>query len=410
MKMCSTDNKSTKPEQKVFYGSGSRKKIGQTYFKLCQTYFKIGQTYFSALLTGGTASKASGFLRSYAALKHTLVCCGCMALLVGASAMLALASCSDSEHTESAPRENVKLLVSIPGYTATGGKEDKSTGDPGTAVDEGSDWDRLTIILAYNDNGNRVLKRTLSKDDFDNLPDYESRPGIKLFTINVPVGNTYIYGITYSSNAANNPEADIDACKSYTDVQELTISNDYASNNSTIDYAKFVSVATGYYAGDDGLPALFTVQQGSGEIGSMPTMTLTRLASKIDVQWDAADAYTQGYTDVKVTDFKYCGKAEGRLFPSINTASAASGDQEWTFYNTSGISQRNGRVYHYTFTDGTYKPSITFHIDAKNNGVAIPDEGKVTLNFKDPLRQAAWYKVNATIKGITGSGSINLAM
>lgn len=398
MKMCSTDNKSTKPEQKVFYGSGSRK--------------KIGQTYFSALLTGGTASKASGFLRSYAALKHTLACCGCMALLVGASAMLALASCSDSEHTESAPRENVKLLVSIPGYTATGGKEDKSTGDPGTAVDEGSDWDRLTIILAYNDNGNRVLKRTLSKDDFDNLPDYESRPGIKLFTINVPVGNTYIYGITYSSNAANNPEADIDACKSYNDVQELTISNDYASNNSTIDYAKFVSVATGYYAGDDGLPALFTVQQGSGEIGSMPTMTLTRLASKIDVQWDAADAYTQGYTDVKVTDFKYCGKAEGRLFPSINKASAAIGDQEWTFYNTSGISQRNGRVYHYTFTDGTYKPSITFHIDAKNNGVAIiPDKGKdFTLNFKDPLRQAAWYKVNATIKGITGSGSINLAM
>ena len=408
MKMCSTDNKTTKPEQKVFYGSGSRKKIGQTYFKLCQTYFKIGQTYFSALLTGGTASKASGFLRSYAALKHTLVCCGCMALLVGASAMLALASCSDSEHTESAPRENVKLLVSIPGYTATGGKEDKSTGDPGTAVDEGSDWDRLTIILAYNDNGNRVLKRTLSKDDFDNLPDYESRPGIKLFTINVPVGNTYIYGITYSSNAANNPEADIDACKSYNDVQELTISNDYASNNSTIDYAKFVSVATGYYAGDDGLPALFTVQQGSGEIGSMPTMTLTRLASKIDIQWDAADAYTQGYTDVKVTDFKYCGKAEGRLFPSITPAGTAGTEKEWTFYNTSDISQRNGRVYHYTFTDGKARPHITFNINAKHNG---SDTNKdFTLTFSEPLHQAAWYKINATIKGITGSGSINLAM
>ena len=341
-------------------------------------------------------------------MKHTLVCCGCMALLVGASAMLALASCSDSEHTESAPRENVKLLVSIPGYTATGGKEDKSTGDPGTAVDESSDWDRLTIILAYNDNGNRVLKRTLSKDDFDNLPDYESRPGIKLFTINVPVGNTYIYGITYSSNAANNPEADIDACKSYTDVQELTISNDYASNNSTIDYAKFVSVATGYYAGDDGLPALFTVQQGSGEIGSMPTMTLTRLASKIDVQWDAADAYTQGYTDVKVTDFKYCGKAEGRLFPSIKTASAAIGDQAWTFYNTSDISQRNGRVYHYTYTEGEASPHITFNINAKYNG--SDRNGNFTLTFSEPLHQAAWYKVNATIKGITGSGSINLAM
>ena len=406
--MCSTDNKSTKPEQKVFYGSGSRKKIGQTYFKLCQTYFKIGQTYFSALLTGGTASTASGFLRSYAALKHTLVCCGCMALLVGASAMLALASCSDSEHTESAPRENVKLLVSIPGYTATGGKEDKSTGDPGTAVDEGSDWDRLTIILAYNDNGNRVLKRTLSKDDFDNLPDYESRPGIKLFTINVPVGNTYIYGITYSSNAANNPEADIDACKSYTDVQELTISNDYASNNSTIDYAKFVSVATGYYAGDDGLPALFTVQQGSGEIGSMPTMTLTRLASKIDVQWDAADAYEQGYTEVKITDFKYNGQAVGRMFPSVNTVTGNTEKKAWTFYNTSDISQRNGRVYHYTFTDGEASPHITFNINAKYNG--SDRNGNFTLTFSEPLHQAAWYKVNATIKGITGSGSINLAM
>lgn len=395
--MCSTDNKTTKPEQKVFYGSGSRK--------------KIGQTYYSALLTGGTASKASGFLRSYAALKHTLVCCGCMALLVGASAMLALASCSDSEHTESAPRENVKLLVSIPGYTATGGKEDKSTGDPGTAVDEGSDWDRLTIILAYNDNGNRVLKRTLSKDDFDNLPDYESRPGIKLFTINVPVGNTYIYGVTYSSDAANNPADDIGACGNNADVQSLTISNDYASVSTSADYAEFLSVATGYYAGNDGQPALFTVDMNSTGVGEMPTMTLQRLATKIDIQWDAADAYTQGYTDVKVTDFKYCGKAKGRLFPSINTASTASGDQEWTFYNTSGISQRNGRGYHYTFTDGTYKPSITFHIDAKNNGVAIPDEGKdFTLNFKDPLRQAAWYKVNATIKGITGSGSINLAM
>ena len=407
MKMCSTDNKSTKPEQKVFYGSGSRKKIGQTYFKLCQTYFKIGQTYFSALLTGVTASKASGFLRSYAALKHTLVCCGCMALLVGASAMLALASCSDSEHTESAPRENVKLLVSIPGYTATGGKEDKSTGDPGTAVDEGSDWDRLTIILAYNDNGNRVLKRTLSKDDFDNLPDYESRPGIKLFTINVPVGNTYIYGITYSSNAANNPEADIDACKSYTDVQELTISNDYASNNSTIDYAKFVSVATGYYADDDGLPALFTVQQGSGEIGSMPTMTLTRLASKIDVQWDAADAYEQGYTEVKITDFKYNGQAVGRMFPSVNTVTVNI-EKAWTFYNTSDISQRNGRVYHYTFTDGEARPHITFNISAKNNG---SDTNKdFTLTFSEPLHQVAWYKVNATIRGLTGTGAITLTM
>ena len=137
-------------------------------------------------------------------------------------------------------------------------------------------------------------------------------------------------------------------------------------------------------------------------------MTLTRLASKIDIQWDAADAYTQGYTDVKVTDFKYCGKAVGRLFPSINTASAASEDQEWTFYNTSDISQRNGRVYHYTFTDGEASPHITFNINAKYNG--SDRNGNFTLTFSEPLHQAAWYKVNATIRGITGTGAITLTM
>ena len=42
--------------------------------------------------------------------------------------------------------ETVKLLVTVP---ATSGLT--RIGDPGTGVEEGADWDRLAVILAYDD-------------------------------------------------------------------------------------------------------------------------------------------------------------------------------------------------------------------------------------------------------------------
>lgn len=146
-------------------------------------------------------------------------------------------------------------------------------------------------------------------------------------------------------------------------------------------------------------------------------MTLTRLAAKIDIQWDAADAYDKEYTDVKVTGFTYYNDkynttvtddnaGSGRLFPALNSSSNKIAGKK-TFYNTSEISQRNGRVYHYTFPDGVSVPSVKFNITAKKENTNISDDG-YTLNFTSPLNQAAWYKVNATIKGITGSGDISV--
>lgn len=32
------------------------------------------------------------------------------------------------------------------------------------------------------------------------------------------------------------------------------------------------------------------------------------------------------------------------------------------------------------------------------------------MKFPSALQKATWYKVNATIRGITGSGTINLSM
>lgn len=307
--------------------------------------------------------------------------------------------------------ETVKLYISVPGVQST------RMGDPGTAVDEGEDWDELAIIMAYTDdsqvtlpNNSKVQVTTISKNDFVNLPIY-GNTNYRLLSIDAQPGKVYIYGVTYSKDADNNPYSAIAGCTTNADVQALTISNAYSKNNGTIDYAKFVSVATGYYKGSGTDLAPFEIKKGgTGEIGSIPTMTLTRLAAKIDIQWDAADAYEAGYTDVKVTGFTYKGTKYGRLFPNIASSNYSAEKQDWTFYNPSEISQRNGRVYHYTFPDGTTTPSVTFNISANGkDGNEITGNG-YTMKFPSALQKATWYKVNATIRGITGSGTINLSM
>lgn len=306
--------------------------------------------------------------------------------------------------------ETVKLYISVPGVQST------RMGDPGTAVPEGEDWDELAIIMAYTDDSqvtlpnNKVQVTTISKNDFVNLPIY-GNTNYRLLSIDAQPGTVYIYGVTYSNDADNNPYSAIAGCTTNAEVQALTISNAYSKNNGTIDYAKFVSVATGYYNGGGTTPAEFEIQEGiTSGVGIIPTMTLTRLAAKIDIQWDAADAYDPGnYTDVKVTDFEYNGSEQGQLFPDLSPATGAT-LKKWTFYNTSEISQRNGRVYHYTFPDGTTTPSVTFNISAKKTGETESTTKSYTMTFPSALQKATWYKVNATIKGITGSGTINLSM
>lgn len=331
---------------------------------------------------------------------------GSWALLCAVVLCLTACGSSDDDGAPVADVETMQLIISVPATSAG-----TRMGDPGTAVDEGADWDRLAVILAYSDNS-KVRTTTITQEQFNALPAYNGNTNFKLLAIDAEPGMVYIYGVTYSNAAKNNPSSDISNCKTNTDVQALTISNAYSEDNEdngTIDYAKFVSVATGYYKESGNDPAEFEIKEGgTGEIGSIPTMTLTRLAAKIDIQWDAADAYGQGYTDVGVTGFTYNGGEEGRLFPELSPASTTA-TKPWTFYNTSEISQRNGRVYHYVFPDGVSKPSVTFNISATQNGTTTTDKS-YTMTFPSALQKATWYKVNATIKGITGSGTITLSM
>ena len=315
--------------------------------------------------------------------------------------------------------ETVKLYISVPGAQAT------RMGYPGTAVPEGEDWDELAIMVEYTPPSTKRLLKTISKTDFEALPSLDAEGKIKIISLDVEEGEVYIYGVTYTSSASQSPEGVIgDWVNNGKDnISELTISNAYADG----DMAKFVSVATGFYDLDTdgnhtGTRQTYSIKSITDPdfSNTIPTIILTRLAAKIDIQWDAADAYDQGYTDVKVTRFTYKGTKYGRLFPNIASSNYSAEKQDWTFYNTSEISQRNGRVYHYTFPDGTYidgtataagvtVPSVTFNISATQNGTTTPDK-PYTMNFQKALQKATWYKVNATIRGITGSGTITLSM
>ena len=312
-----------------------------------------------------------------------------------------LAACQKEEDVPAPYTETVQLIISVPTATAN-----TRIGDPGEPVDEGADWDRLAVILAYTDDS-KVKTTTITQAEFNALPAYNGNSNFKLLAIDAEPGTVYIYGVTYSDGVNGNPADDINKCTTNADVQALTISNDYASTSQNA-ASKFVSVATGYYKTTGNQPDEFTIQEGgTGQVGgTIPTMTLTRLAAKIDIQWDAADAYEAGYTDVKVTGFKYNGTAQGRLFPDLSTSNYSPTTATKEFYNTSEISQRNGREYHYTFPDGVSVPSVKFNITAKKPSESTATSKDYTLNFQEALKQATWYKVNAMIKGITGDGNI----
>lgn len=337
-------------------------------------------------------------------------------------AALAFASCSGDDTAGSDPTgpgtagdqlQTVRLYLNVPS-TATA-----RVGDPGYPTGEGGDWNQLAVMIESAENpkkpitadGKSYYVRILSKNGYEDLPE---QSGYHWLPIDLVKGSrVYIYGVTYSSTATNNPSADItEVVTNNGTFADLEISNDYSAINDKIDSEKFLSVATGYYEKDGNRE--FTVTQPTGDLydpATMPTMTLTRLAAKIDIQWDAADAYPN-YTDVKVTNFTFYNNKDaesqvthsnGALFPDLHNVEGADGHT--TFYNTSEISQRNGRVYHYAFPNGS-TPEVRFTITSESPG-AGSSEHDYTFEFKNKLQKATWYKLNVTIRGNSGNATIS---
>ena len=371
--------------------------------------------------------------------------------------LIMLAGCSESEKNEVRPMDTlapISLTLSVPDD-----KTNTRVGDPGADTNDKVDWDRLTIIVAYKKKtqGNEihdaapqkmVYYDTYTKEEFDrgklvthststlSGPDAN---GFRTYTMYLPLGKCCVYGVTYSKDQRLDLEGMLDGIAKdrqdhNSDIYDLQISNDYAKpSGGTTDIAKFISVATGYALKLDKNQLLTTDREVivekniNADINTKQywRMVLGRLAAKIDIQWDAKGAYEKEdgklkYTNVKVSQFTYHGEPKGttvsgsgygRLFPTLynqEVTSKTSVSGYTTFVNTTEISKRNGRVYHYTFpdgytfTDGTYPPHITFKLDTEKEGTTGNKTYNVTFdmsNLKDGFIPARWYKINVTIKG-----------
>ncbi len=384
--------------------------------------------------------------------------------------LIMLAGCSGSEQGEERPKDTlvpISLTLSVP--------NDKSStriGDPGADTNDKVDWDRLTIIVAYTEKttGKDIYDGSASTmvyyDTFRKKEDFESTEPVRHYTstlspadtngyhdytIYLPPGTCCVYGVTYSKGKGLNLEEELskipkDGKDHNADIYKLQISNNYAWNTNAMDIAKFISVATGYATEVDVANNTLTdnrqipVEFNSNTTSSTKRywrMVLGRLATKLDIQWDAKGAYENAkFTDVKVEGFTYHGEAEGtgttgagygRLFPTLyadytkkeKIEGTSVGGQK-TFINTSEISKRNGRVYHYTFPDGVTKPRITFDVLTKKDGETETKTDKVTFDFKNRteslkpaqwyLKPAQWYKINVTISGTKIGSASNITI
>ncbi len=364
--------------------------------------------------------------------------------------LIMLAGCSEKDEVR--PMDTlapISLTLSVPDD-----KTNTRVGDPGADTNDKVDWDRLTIIVAYKEKtqGDEIIDGaplkmvyydTYTKEEFDrgklvthststlSGPDAN---GFRTYTMYLPLGTCCVYGVTYSNGEGLDLEGDLDKIAKdgedhNSDIYDLQISNDYAKpSGGTTDIAKFISVATGYALKLDKNQLLTSDREVivekniNADINTKQywRMVLGRLAAKIDIQWDAKGAYEKDkdgnlkYTNVKVSKFTYHGEPKGttkddagcgRLFPTLyhqEVSSRTPVSGHTTFVNTSEISKRNGRVYHYTFPDGTNPPRLTFQLDTEKEGTTGNKIYNVTFdmsNLKDGFIPARWYKINVNISG-----------
>lgn len=375
--------------------------------------------------------------------------------------LIMLAGCSEKDEVR--PMDTlapISLTLSVPAD-----KTNTRVGDPGADTNDKVDWDRLTIIVAYKNKtqGDEIIDGaplkmvyydTYTKEEFDRKalvthatstlsgPDAN---GFRTYTMYLPLGTCCVYGVTYSNEQGLDLEGELNKIKEdgadhNSDIYNLQINNDYAKpSGGTTDIAKFISVATGYALKLDKNQLLTSdreiiVEKNiNADINTKQywRMVLGRLAAKIDIQWDAKGAYEKDkdgnlkYTNVKVSQFTYhgepanqestiSGSGKGRLFPTLyykEVTSRTSVSGHTTFVNTSEISKRNGRVYHYTFPDGTNPPRITFLLDTEKDGTKKPYNVTFDMsNLKDGFIPARWYKINVKISGTQLKGEQNITI
>lgn len=297
-------------------------------------------------------------------------------LLFGAS------SCVYEEHVpEPAVADaEMRLTVSI--------NAGSRAGDPGTDHGEwNADWKNLGVYVVYT-NG-RVLSFSIPNDDNFSSP--------KVFS--VFEGTARVYAAAFP--AGQTPPV----CNTLAEVQNMQTLNiaNIAGKDNKQNYIQNIF---------SGISDEIDIIKGEQ---NKITVTCTRLAAKIDVQWDAQGAYADGkYTDAKMSDITLDGLAQGYVFPSkvSNITYPSISENVATFTANDPISVRNGRTYFYTFpmvgqnpAGEVKKNAIRFTVTYNDGSGSEPVKQYYTATFNEPSKPNTWYKVNIKVNGTTASAT-----
>lgn len=273
----------------------------------------------------------------------------------------------------------------------------RGMGDPGAPPEEdAAEWDRLDLFLVYD--WGMVLQHTLTSGQLE-----AGNPN----TFNAFAGKLKgLYGVAYKTVAG----AAAVTASSEEEVKGLRTANlGGMAVGDKLDY--MLSLSSGKVLPSDADP-MEIKKDATNEF----RVRLTRLITKVDVQWDVQDAYASGeYTRVRMNGIEFFGLDNGLFFPENETRSLpdiSAGSQVEGIYTTAyvadaPVSQRNGRTYFYTFPGVANK--LRFVVDYSTAGTPSGRKTYVAV-FQDKLERSTWHKVNFTVKGntFTGSGGITL--
>lgn len=251
-------------------------------------------------------------------------------------------------------------------------------------------WDALTVFFVYS--GGYVEYRTISREEFLGLG--EEADGCRLVPFTLLSGHvSRIYAF-----ASSDPQPDLSAVDARTlknlKTPSLRDPQFFSSDEMRKDYLLniFSGVdATGY-----------DIEPSEG-FALHIHIVLERLASKIDVQYDLADAFENGkITSPTLSSVTFHGLQSGWLFPDVADIPESVG-LDYSAVVSSNISQRNGRMVFYTFPG--VKNSFEFEVDYKDS-----PKQKHRAVFQTPLNRASWHKVNFKVTGSKAgvSGDIEL--
>ena len=286
--------------------------------------------------------------------------------------LFGVSSCVFEEHVPKPAVADAEMRLSVSISSGT------RAGDPGADHGEwNADWKTLGVYVVYT-NG-RVLSFSIPKDNF-------SSP--KVFS--VFEGTAQVYAAAFP--AGQTPPV----CNTVTEVlnmQTLNIAN-IAGKDNKQNYIQNIF---------SGISDEIDIIKGEQ---NRITVICTRLAAKIDVQWDAQGAYADGkYTDTKMSDITLEGLAQGYVFPSkVSNPTYTISSNVATFTAGDPISKRNGRTYFYTFPGVTNAINFTVNYTVGNGGVLTGTQ-TYKATFQDTNKANTWYKVNIDVKGTKTSAT-----